>query len=93
MVLRMNTTLSEQDIRGIQIILTQQLDISRAQLTESAAIMSDLGADSLDVVEISMNLEERFNLAIPDEQWVRVKTVGDLYSAMSELLAMRTAPF
>jgi acyl carrier protein len=87
MVLRMNKTLAEQDVAEIQNILMHQLDISREQLTEDAAIMADLGADSLDVVEISMNLEERFNLTIPDEQWERVKTVGELYAAMSEFLA------
>lgn len=86
MVQRMNQTLAEKDIAEIQNILMQQLDISRERLTEDAAIMADLGADSLDVVEISMNLEERFNLTIPDDQWERVKTVGDLYAAMSEFL-------
>jgi acyl carrier protein len=91
MLLRMNKTLTEQDIAEIQNILMQQLDISREQLTEDAAIMSDLGADSLDVVEISMNLEERFNLTIPDEQWERVKTVGELYAAMSELLVSQSS--
>ena len=82
----MNQTLAEKDIAEIQNILMQQLDISRERLTEDAAIMADLGADSLDVVEISMNLEERFNLTISDDQWERVKTVGDLYAAMSEFL-------
>lgn len=86
MVQRMNQTLAEKDIAEIQNILMQQLDISRERLTEDAAIMADLGADSLDVVEISMNLEERFNLTISDDQWERVKTVGDLYAAMSEFL-------
>jgi acyl carrier protein len=86
MVFHMNTTLTEKDTAEIQNILIQQLDISREQLAEEATIVGDLGADSLDVVEISMNLEERFNLTIPDDQWERVKTVGDLYAAMSEFL-------
>ena len=80
----MNNSLTEPDIADIQTILMRQLDVTREQLTEEASIQGDLGADSLDVVEISINLEERFDLTIPDEEWERVRTVGELYTAVSE---------
>ncbi len=48
--------------------------------------MDDLGADSLTLVEISMAIEDRFNLSIPDERWERVRTVGELVGALAELL-------
>jgi acyl carrier protein len=83
----MNSTLTERDTVAIQEILMGQLDVTREQLQEDASILGDLGADSLDVVEISMNLEERFNVTIQDEEWDKVKTVGDLYSAMAAFLS------
>lgn len=83
----MNNTLTEKDTADIQTILMRQLDVTREQLTEDATIMGDLGADSLDVVEISMNLEERFNVIIPDEEWDKVKTVGELCASVSGCLA------
>ncbi len=83
----MNSRLTEKETADIQNILMQQLDVKREQLTENATIMGDLGADSLDVVEIGINLEERFNLTIPDDEWDKVKTVGELYESVSECLA------
>ena len=80
----MNHVLTEPEIADIQTILMRQLDVTREQVTEEASIMGDLGADSLDVVEIGMNLEERFDMTIPDDEWERVKTVGALYTAVSE---------
>jgi acyl carrier protein len=48
--------------------------------------IGDLDVDSLGVVNIGMNREERFNITIPDEKWDTVKTVGDQYEAVAELL-------
>jgi acyl carrier protein len=83
---RMDHDLSAKDKTALQDILIQQLDITRAQATPEAKIMDDLGADSLDVVEITMKLEEHFNFSIPDEEWEKVQTVGDLYGAVASLL-------
>jgi acyl carrier protein len=83
----MESILTAKDTADIQEMLMQQLHVTREQLIDEASIMEDLGADSLDLVEIGMNLEERFNLTIRDEEWDRVKTVGDLYAGISELLA------
>ncbi len=65
----MNNILSEKDTVAIQDIIIRQLDVQRDQLMPEARILADLGADSLDVVEISMALEELFDVTIPDEQW------------------------
>ena len=75
----MNNILSEKDTVAIQDIIIRQLDVRRDQLMPEARILADLGADSLDVVEISMALEELFDVTIPDEQWDKVDTVGELY--------------
>ena len=64
----------------------KNLNVTRERLTENAAILGDSNADPLDVVKISMNPEERFDLNVPDKEWDRVKTVGDLHAAVSELL-------
>jgi acyl carrier protein len=67
-------------------ILVEQLGVQAAQLTPDAKLAQDLGADSLTLVEITMALEERFNLSIPDEEWEKVSTVGDLFEALAGLL-------
>jgi acyl carrier protein len=81
-----NNTLSEKDTKAVLNILIEQLGVQEAQLAPDARLMDDLGADSLTVVEITLALEERFNLSIPDEQWERVSTVRDLFELLAELL-------
>jgi len=86
----MNNILSEKDTVAIQDIIIRQLDVQRDQLKPEARILADLGADSLDVVEISMALEELFDVTIPDEQWDKVDTVGELYDELGRILQQRT---
>jgi acyl carrier protein len=88
----MSTILSEKAISKIQNILFEQLGVERERITPEAAIMMDLGADSLDMVEISMTVEEAFNLSIPDEEMENVRTVGDLYEALARLLELTGQP-
>jgi acyl carrier protein len=82
----MERTLTDHESAILNRILIEQLDLKPAQITEAAQIMADLMADSLDVVEISMKLEETFNVEIPDEAWDHVQTVGDLQTALTALL-------
>lgn len=82
----MNNILSTNDSKAVFDILVEQLGVQQAQLTPDAKIQEHLGADSLTVIEISMALEERLNLTIPDEEWARVSTVGDLFEVLAELL-------
>lgn len=82
----MNNLLSESDTKAVLDILVEQLGVQDTQLTPEATLEQDLGADSLTLVEITIALEERFNLSIPDEEWERVSTVGDVFEALAELL-------
>ena len=81
-----NNMLSEKDTKAVLGILVEQLGVPEEQISPDASLMDDLGADSLTVVEITLALEERFNLSIPDEQWERVSTLRDLFELLAELL-------
>jgi acyl carrier protein len=70
----------------VQDILIDQLHVSREQITPEARIEADLGADSLDMVEIAMKAEEEFSLTLPDEDAEKIATVEDLYEAVGALL-------
>ena len=59
-------------------ILVDQLDVEEDAVTMEANIQSDLGADSLDIVDLVMSLEEEFDCEIPDEEIENIKTVGDV---------------
>ena len=60
-----------------------QLQVQRTQITPEAGLMADLGADSLDMVEIAMKSEEEFGFVMPDEEAEKVVTVQDLYEAVA----------
>ena len=62
----------------IKSILAEQLDVDAETLTMETDIAKDLNADSLDVVEILMSLEDEFSVEIPDEEIENIKTIGDL---------------
>lgn len=62
----------------VKEILCQQLDVEEDKVTMEASISDDLGADSLDVVDMLMSLEDEFDVEIPDEEIENIKTVGDL---------------
>lgn len=64
--------------RRIHEIIAEQLGIGEDEITENATFVDDLGADSLDIVELIMALEEEFGTEIPDEDAERMKKVGDL---------------
>ncbi|UOS09295.1 acyl carrier protein [Helicobacter pylori] len=62
----------------IQVVIAEQLNVDVAQVTPEAEFVKDLGADSLDVVELIMALEEKFSIEIPDEQAEKIVNVGDV---------------
>jgi len=72
----------------VKEIICEQLGVSEDQVTPQASFIEDLGADSLDIVELVMALEEEFGLDIPDEDADKLKTVGD---AMNYLKSHATA--
>ena len=61
-------------VRGL---LAEQLSIEEDTIEMSSNFIDDLNADSLDIVELIMTLEQEFNLSIPDEEAERIRTVGD----------------
>ncbi len=65
-------------------ILVDQLDVEEEKVTMEASITEDLGADSLDVVDLVMSLEEEFDVEIPDDQVENIKTVGDIVKYIEE---------
>ena len=67
-------------------ILCDQLELDREQVTEDSEIIDDLGADSLDIVDLVMTLEEEFDTEITDEMIEGMKTVGDVARFVEEHL-------
>ncbi|MBM3755211.1 MAG: acyl carrier protein [Acidobacteria bacterium] len=61
----------------VKQIIVEQLGVDEAQVDGTAAFIEDLGADSLDLVELVMAFEEHFDLSIPDEDSEKIKTVKD----------------
>ena len=68
----------------VQAIIADNLNISKDKVTLNANLADDLGADSLDAVEIIMNLEESFNISIADDATEKIKTVKDLVDYIEE---------
>ena len=62
----------------IKDIIVEQLDVEEDAVTMEASITEDLGADSLNVVDLVMSIEESFDVEIPDEEVENIKTVGDI---------------
>ena len=70
-----------QDIATrVKKIIVDKLGVDEAEVTTEASFTNDLGADSLDTVELIMEFEKEFNIAIPDEQAEKIGTVGDAIS-------------
>ena len=65
-------------LEKVTSIVVDQLDVDEEKVAMEASISDDLGADSLDVVDLVMSLEEEFNIEIPDEEVENIKTVGDI---------------
>lgn len=61
----------------VKKIIVEQLGVEESEVTPEASITDDLGADSLDQVELVMAFETEFNIDIPDEEAEKIKTVGD----------------
>lgn len=64
----------------VKSLVADQLDVEEEKVTAEASITEDLGADSLDVVDLVMSIEEEFDIEIPDEAVENIKTVGDIVS-------------
>ena len=65
-------------------IIVDKLGVEESEVTNEASFTNDLGADSLDTVELIMEFEKEFNIAIPDDQAENIQTVGDAVNYINE---------
>ena len=68
----------------VKSIIVDKLGVEESEVTPEASFTNDLGADSLDTVELIMEFEKEFNIAIPDDQSENIQTVGDAISFIEE---------
>lgn len=68
----------------IKQIIVDELGVDEAEVTENARFIEDLGADSLDLVELVMRFEEEFGIEIPDEDAEKIQSVRDAYSYVEQ---------
>ncbi|MFP8877932.1 MAG: acyl carrier protein [Myxococcota bacterium] len=68
----------------VSVIIVEQLGVSAEEIVPEASFIDDLGADSLDIVELVMAMEEAFDLEIPDEDAERIQTIGDAMAYVKE---------
>ena len=75
---------SEEVFDKVKEIIVEQLGVAEDSVTTEASFIDDLGADSLDIVELIMALEEEFDIEIPDADAEKVVTVGDVVDYIKE---------
>jgi len=68
----------------VKKIISEQLNVKEDEITENSSFVDDLGADSLDTVELVMAFEEEFGIEIPDEEAEKIRTVGDAIRYIEE---------
>ncbi|MBX2845117.1 MAG: acyl carrier protein [Saprospiraceae bacterium] len=77
--------LTRADIEAkVKEIIVEKLGVDEGEVTPEASFTNDLGADSLDTVELIMELEKEFNISIPDEQAEGITTVGEAVAYVEE---------
>jgi acyl carrier protein len=81
-------TVASVEERVIDIVC-ENLGVNKEQITRQTSFIEDMGADSLDIVELVMELEEEFEITIPDEQAEKIKTVGEAIEYIERELAKK----
>jgi acyl carrier protein len=71
----------------VTALIVEQLGVSKEEAVPGAGFIDDLGADSLDIVELVMSLEEEFDVEIPDEDAEKIQTIGDAIDYLKEALS------
>lgn len=72
------------EFEKVKAVVVEQLGVDEADVTMEASFVDDLGADSLDIVELIMGLETEFDIEIPDEDAEKISTVGDAVNYIKE---------
>ncbi len=78
--------MSDNMVEKVKDIIVEELGVEREKLTDDASFMEDLGADSLDTVELVMAFEKEFDIDIPDEEAEKLRTVGDAMKYLQDKL-------
>ena len=78
---------SEEILEKVKAIIVEQLGVAETAVEMDASFIDDLGADSLDIVELIMALEEEFDIEIPDSDAEKVVTVGDVVEYIKDHVA------
>lgn len=71
-------------LEKVKAILSEQFDVEEDTITAETSIADDLGADSLDVVDLLMSIEDEFEIEVPDDEVENIKTVGELVKYIEE---------
>ena len=71
----------------VKAVVVEQLNVNEGEVKPESKFVDDLGADSLDVVELVMALEEKFEIEIPDEEAEKIQTVGDVVAYLEKAKA------
>ncbi|MBO7544425.1 MAG: acyl carrier protein [Bacteroidales bacterium] len=77
---------NEEVVKKVKAIIVDKLGVEESEVTESASFTNDLGADSLDTVELLMEFEKVFGIKIPDEETAGIATVADAVAKVEEKL-------
>lgn len=72
------------EFEKVKRVIAEQLGVDESAVTMDASFVEDLGADSLDIVELIMGLESEFDIEIPDEDAEKISTVGDAYNYIKD---------
>ncbi len=81
----------EEIVKQVKAIIVDKLGVEESEVTETANFTNDLGADSLDTVELLMEFERVFGIKIPDEETSTIATVADAVAKVEEKLAAKEA--
>ena len=81
----------EEIVKQVKAVIVDKLGVEESEVTESANFTNDLGADSLDTVELLMEFERVFGIKIPDEETSTIATVKDAIDKVKEKLASKEA--
>ena len=80
----------EQVLEEVKQLVAEQVSLPIVDIREEQELIADLGYDSLDIVELAMEIEEHFCISVPDSLSTEARTVGQVASGVMELLAVQT---